>query len=215
MNRAVISLVDPENAPEDIRKVAEAHMAKGYRMTNEKRTLLHNAVAFEALEGMSYAVSAEMKKFTGHRAANLFQYTISLLEGEVGDYDPADARLTAARHKALGVIRENDVRIGHKYERYLHITSQLCHKIEYLIRRDSAGKGADIRCLNDGTLCCRVREGNTELDEVSALCCHFAYYPPCCFKVRVTAGYEWDKSLSAAESICNITHIYPPLCSVR
>ena len=78
MNRAVISLVDPANAPEDARKAAEAHLAKGYRMTNEKRTLLHNAVAFEALEGMSYAVSAEMKKFTGHRAANLFQYAISL-----------------------------------------------------------------------------------------------------------------------------------------
>ena len=78
MSRAVISLVDPANAPEDVRKAAEAHLAKGYRMTNEKRTLLHNAVAFEALEGMSYAVSAEMKKFTGHRAANLFQYAISL-----------------------------------------------------------------------------------------------------------------------------------------
>ena len=78
MSGAVISLVDPANAPEDVRKAAEAHLAKGYRMTNEKRTLLHNTVAFEALEGMSYAVSAEMKKFTGHRAANLFQYAISL-----------------------------------------------------------------------------------------------------------------------------------------
>ena len=78
MNRAVISLVDLANAPEDVRKAAETHLAKGYRLTNEKRTLLHNAVAFEALEGMSYAVSAEMKKFTGHRAANLFQYAISL-----------------------------------------------------------------------------------------------------------------------------------------
>ncbi len=78
MIRPVITPVDPANVPEDVRKAAEAHLAKGYRMTNEKRTLLHNAVAFEALEGMSYAVSAEMKKFTGHRAANLFQYAISL-----------------------------------------------------------------------------------------------------------------------------------------
>ena len=78
MSGAVISLVDPASAPEDVRKAAEAHLAKGYRMTNEKRTLLHNAVAFEALEGMSYAVSAEMKKFTSHRAANLFQYAISM-----------------------------------------------------------------------------------------------------------------------------------------
>ncbi len=78
MSRAVISLVDPAAAPEDVRRAAQAHLAKGYRLTNEKRTLLHNAVAFEALEGMSYAVSAEMKKFTGHRAANLFQYAISV-----------------------------------------------------------------------------------------------------------------------------------------
>ena len=78
IGRAPVSLVDLADAPEDIRLVAEAHLAKGYRMTNEKRTLLHNAVAFEALEGMSYAVSAEMKRFTGHRAANLFQYAISL-----------------------------------------------------------------------------------------------------------------------------------------
>lgn len=78
MIKPVISLVDPEKAPEDIREAAEAHLAKGYRMTNEKRTLLHNAVAFNALEDMSYRVSAEMKKFTGHRAANLFEYAISL-----------------------------------------------------------------------------------------------------------------------------------------
>lgn len=78
MIKPVISPVDPEKAPEDIREAAEEHLAKGYRMTNEKRTLLHNAVAFNALEDMSCRVSAEMKKFTGHRAANLFEYAISL-----------------------------------------------------------------------------------------------------------------------------------------
>ena len=63
--KPIISLVEPENASETARAAAEAHLAKGYRLTNEKRTLLHNAVAFNALEDMSYAVSAEMKKFTG------------------------------------------------------------------------------------------------------------------------------------------------------
>ena len=76
--KPIISLVEPENASETARAAAEAHLAKGYRLTNEKRTLLHNAVAFNALEDMSYAVSAEMKKFTGSRAANLFEYAISL-----------------------------------------------------------------------------------------------------------------------------------------
>ncbi len=78
MNKPWISLVNINEAPEDIRLAAEEHLSKGYRMTNEKRTLLHNRKAFEALEGMSYAMSAEMKRFTGHRAANLFQYAISL-----------------------------------------------------------------------------------------------------------------------------------------
>lgn len=78
MTKPVISLVDIKTAPADIRKAAEKHLAKGYAMTNEKRTLLHNRVAFEALEGMSYAVSAELKKFVGSRAANLFEYALSL-----------------------------------------------------------------------------------------------------------------------------------------
>lgn len=77
MSKPVISLVDIETAPEDIREAAQRHLAKGYAMTNEKRTLLHNRVAFEALEGMSYAVSAELKRFVGSRAANLFEYAIS------------------------------------------------------------------------------------------------------------------------------------------
>ena len=74
MTKPVISLVDIKTAPADIREAAEKHLAKG----NEKRTLLHNRVAFEALEGMSYAVSAELKKFVGSRAANLFEYALSL-----------------------------------------------------------------------------------------------------------------------------------------
>ena len=78
MSKPWISLVNIEEAPEVIRLAAEEHLSHGYRMTNEKRTLLHNRTAFEALEGMSYAMSAEMKRFTGHRAANIFQYAISL-----------------------------------------------------------------------------------------------------------------------------------------
>ena len=78
MAKPVISLVDPETAPEETKKAVQAHLAKGYRMTNEKRTLLHNVTAFNALEGMSYAMSAEMQRFTTRRAANLFQYAISL-----------------------------------------------------------------------------------------------------------------------------------------
>ena len=37
--KPIISLVEPENASETARAAAEAHLAKGYRLTNEKRTL--------------------------------------------------------------------------------------------------------------------------------------------------------------------------------
>ena len=74
----IIDLIDLENAPADAKEAAERHLAKGYSMTNEKRTLLHNVTAFEALEGMSYEVSKELKKFISPRAANLFEYAISV-----------------------------------------------------------------------------------------------------------------------------------------
>ena len=75
---AVIDLIELESAPPEVRQAAEKHLAKGYSMTNEKRTLLHNVQSFEALEGMSYAVSAELKRFVTPRAAGLFEYAISL-----------------------------------------------------------------------------------------------------------------------------------------
>lgn len=78
MKKPIISLVEPENASPEARAAIEAHLAKGYRLTNEKRTLLHNATAFEALEGMSYRVSAELAKIVGYRPAQLFEYAISL-----------------------------------------------------------------------------------------------------------------------------------------
>ena len=40
----------------------QEHLRQGYRLTNEKRTLLHNAVAFEALEAQSYAVDKELQR---------------------------------------------------------------------------------------------------------------------------------------------------------
>lgn len=75
---SVIDLVDINNASDDVKEAVEKHLAKGYRMTNEKRTLLHNVTAFEALEGKSYEVSKELQKFVTPRAADLFEYAISV-----------------------------------------------------------------------------------------------------------------------------------------
>lgn len=73
-----IEMIEPGSASEEARRAAEAHIAQGYRLTNEKRTLLHNAVAFRALEEESYALDRELQKFVGKRAADFFEYAVSL-----------------------------------------------------------------------------------------------------------------------------------------
>ena len=73
-----IPLIDPDNASEDVKYAVSEHLAQGYRITNEKRTLLHNVTAFHALEVESYAVDRELQRLVGKRAADFFEYAISL-----------------------------------------------------------------------------------------------------------------------------------------
>ncbi len=73
----IISEIDPETAPEEIRQIISAHLAEGYKLTGEKRTLLHNGPSFNAVEGGSYAVAKELEKYIGRRAAIFFEFAIS------------------------------------------------------------------------------------------------------------------------------------------
>ena len=73
-----IPLIDPASAGEEVQKAVAAHLARGYRITNEKRTLLHNVPSFEALEVQSYAVDRELQRLVGKRAADLFEYAVSV-----------------------------------------------------------------------------------------------------------------------------------------
>ena len=75
---SIVSLVDVENASDEVKNAVYKHLSGGHTLTNEKRTLLHNVPAFWALEGKSYEMSAELKKFISPRAANLFEYAISV-----------------------------------------------------------------------------------------------------------------------------------------
>lgn len=75
---SVISLVDIDNASEEVKAAVKKHLEDGHTITNEKRTLLHNVPSFWALEGKSYEMSAELKKFITPRAAALFEYAISV-----------------------------------------------------------------------------------------------------------------------------------------
>lgn len=73
----VISQVTKEQSSPEVLAARAAHEAKGYRITNMKETLLHNVVAFEALEGGSYAVDEELKKHISNRAVTFFGYAVS------------------------------------------------------------------------------------------------------------------------------------------
>ena len=73
-----ITLIDPQTASPEVQAAIEMHLRQGYRLTNEKRTLLHNVTAFEALEAQSYAVDRELQRLVGKRAADFFEYAISV-----------------------------------------------------------------------------------------------------------------------------------------
>ncbi|MBP3241932.1 MAG: hypothetical protein J6M92_15545 [Oribacterium sp.] len=74
----IVSLIDIDNSSQEVKDAIGKHVAEGHTITNEKRTLLHNIPSFWALEGKSYELSAELKKFISPRAANLFEYAISV-----------------------------------------------------------------------------------------------------------------------------------------
>ena len=73
-----IAMIDPETAAPEVKKVIAEHLAQGYRLTNEKLTLLHNPVAFDALEATSYRLDRELQRLIGQQAADFFEYAISL-----------------------------------------------------------------------------------------------------------------------------------------
>ena len=73
-----ITEIDPGKATGRIKALIDEHVAAGHALTGEKRTLLHNAVAFEALESSSYALDDELQRLIGKRAADFFEYAISI-----------------------------------------------------------------------------------------------------------------------------------------
>ena len=76
-----ITEIDPAAAPESIQKIIADHVAEGHVLTAEKRTLLHNAAAFNAVEAGSYALDDELQRLIGKRAADFYEYAISQKNG--------------------------------------------------------------------------------------------------------------------------------------
>ena len=78
MRLPLIERINPDTAPEPVREALAEHVAEGYRVTNEKLTLLHNVAAFNALEVSSYRLDRELQRLIGKQAADFFEYAISL-----------------------------------------------------------------------------------------------------------------------------------------
>ncbi len=79
-----ISKIDLSTAPEQAQRLlarraaVDNHLAQGYQLTNEKLTLLHNVTAFHTLEESSYELDRELQRLIGKRAADFYEYAISL-----------------------------------------------------------------------------------------------------------------------------------------
>lgn len=75
---ARVKKIDPEKASPEVKKLIQEHLAKGYRLTNEKLELLHSPASFLAIEESSYAVDRELQQIVGKRAADIYEYAISV-----------------------------------------------------------------------------------------------------------------------------------------
>lgn len=72
-----VKKINPDTAPEEVKKAIADHLAKGHRLTNEKLTLLHSVPAFYAIEVGSYDLDDELASIIGKRAADIYEYAIS------------------------------------------------------------------------------------------------------------------------------------------
>ena len=85
-----ITEIDVDNASQEVKNVIFEHLARGHRLTAEKRTLLHNVKAFLALEESSYALDDELQRLIGKRAADFYvdhQYEVLQQRRFCGGYE--------------------------------------------------------------------------------------------------------------------------------
>lgn len=74
---ARISLVSYDQADDTVKQVMDGHEAKGYRITNMKRTLLHSVTAFQSLEDGVYNLQEKLEEFLDQRTVVFFGYAVS------------------------------------------------------------------------------------------------------------------------------------------
>ena len=75
--RRPISLLTKENAGLDALRAMEAHEAAGGKMSNMKRTMLHDVPLFEAMNHIMATADRQLRGRIPQRAMTLFFYTIT------------------------------------------------------------------------------------------------------------------------------------------
>lgn len=71
-----ISMTEYENSPEEVKREYDDQISKHGRITNMKRTLLHNVPSFKAYMEW-YTLYDELVPVVGERALSIFSYSIS------------------------------------------------------------------------------------------------------------------------------------------
>lgn len=116
--RTPISLVTEENATPAARRAVEAHLATGQKMTNMKRTLLHNVPLFEMMNTAMDTVNGQLRGRIPRRAMLLYLYSIAAgndcavcggvfrrVLSEMGIDDPAGLDLTEEERDLVDFAR--------------------------------------------------------------------------------------------------------------
>ena len=75
--RKQISLVTEGNASAEALRAMETHLAAGQRMTNMKRTMLHNVPLFERMNQVMETANGQLRGRITHRAMVFYLYAIA------------------------------------------------------------------------------------------------------------------------------------------
>ena len=117
-----VSMINPEEAPEEIQKALAEHLAKGRKLTNEKRTLLHNLHAFLAIEESSYALDDDLQVLIGKLDADLYEYAISAANDCVVCTTYFSKLLREQHH-----IDPDSFQVTHRQELLMHFAQKMGH----------------------------------------------------------------------------------------
>lgn len=117
-----VSMIDPNTASDEVKKVIADHLAEGHQLTNEKKTLLHNVHAFNAVEEASYDLDDDLQRLIGKLDADLFEYAVSVSNDCIVCTTYFSKLLREEHH-----IDPNDFKLTHREDMLMKYAQKLGH----------------------------------------------------------------------------------------